>query len=815
MDERLAERIRPLHDTRRGERGEFVLWWAATALRTDENPALEVAIAEANARHLPVVVYQDLTWRARWATDRRFRFVLEGVPGLARDLAARGVTHLFRLERGPGDSAGALLDLARRADLVVTEEFPAGGFARRRARFAEEAGVPVVAVDAACVFPMRLVGRAYERAFAFRAATEKERLARLDAPLPRVDPVVPPWDGDPGFGPLAVEEEAIPSLVASCAIDHGVGAVPGLRGGGAAALARWETFRDTGLARYAEARNDAADLDGVSRLSPYLHFGMVSAARVAREARAAGGAGAAKYLDELLTWRELAWSFCFHRPDHASASAIPEWARESLARAQAAPRNLPPREAIERGTTGDPLWDLAQRSLVVHGELHNNVRMTWGKKLLDWTRSPGEALALAEELNHRWALDGRDPSSYGGLLWCLGQFDRPFPPERPLLGLVRPRPTEEHAKRLGLDRYAAVVNRPRGNPSPVLVVGAGAAGLLAARTLADHGLEVIVVDKGRGAGGRLASRRLGDGGSFDHGAALFEPVTASFRRRLAAWEADGLVERVESDSAVGREDGRRAFRARGPATSLAKHLARGLDVRLGAKAVSLARDGDGFALALEDGTTLRGAAAILTPPVPQSLDLLCRGDLAGRIPEGFRSALAAVAYNPGLVLLLRLDRRAAAIPPAGLLALRDGGPVARIVENARDGGPSRLSVYARESVAAERFDAPPEETAGALEAAALAALGLGSEAVVERDLKRWRYARPSVPFSGEVPVVDLDGAPLLLAGDAFGQVEAVPTTGNTGLERAALAGLAAAGRLLGHSARFRRSRGNAAIPLSR
>lgn len=797
MNERLAERIRPLNDARRGERGEFVLWWAATALRADENPALEVAIAESNARRLPVVVYQDLTWRARWATDRRFRFVLEGVPGLARDLAARGVAHLFRLERGPGDAAGALLDLARRADLVVTEEFPSGGFARRRARLAEEAGVPVVAVDAACVLPMRLVGQAHERAFAFRAATERERLARLDAPLVRIDPVVPPWDGDPGFTPFAVAREAIPALVASCAIDHGVGAVPGLPGGEVAALARWEAFREKGLGRYAETRNDAADLDGVSRLSPYLHFGMVSAARVAREARAAGGAGAAKYLDELLTWRELAWSFCFHRPDHASVSALPAWARESLARAQAAPRELPPREAIERAATGDSLWDLAQRSLVAHGELHNNVRMTWGKKLLEWTRSPEEALALAEELNHRWALDGRDPSSYGGLLWCLGQFDRPFPPERPLLGLVRPRPTEEHAKRLGLERYARAVNRPRGNPSPVLVVGAGAAGLLAARTLADHGLEVTVVDKGRGAGGRLATRRLGDGASFDHGAALFEPVTASFRRRLATWEADGLVERVEAVSAGGREDGGRAFRVRGPATSLAKHLARGLDVRLAAKAVSLARDGAGFVLALEDGSTLRGAAAILTPPVPQSLDLLSRGGLDERLPEDLRTSLAAVAYHPALVLLLRLDRRATAIPPAGLLALRDGGPVARIVENARDGGPSRLSVYARESVAVELFDVPAEETSAALEAAALAALGLGADAVVEKDLKRWRYARPSVPFPGEVPLVDLEGAPLLLAGDAYGQAEAVPPTGNTGLERAVLAGLAATGRLLG------------------
>lgn len=349
------------------------------------------------------------------------------------------------------------------------------------------------------------------------------------------------------------------------------------------------------------------------------------------------------------------------------------------------------------------------------------------------------------------------------------------------------------------------MNRPRGNPSPVLVVGAGAAGLVAARTLADHGLEVTVVDKGRGVGGRLATRRLGDGASFDHGAALFEPVTASFRLRLETWEADGLVERVAAAPVGGGEAN--AFRVRGPATTLAKHLARGLDVRLGSKVVSLARDEDGFVLTLEDGTPMRGAAAILTPPVPQALDLLSGGGLVGGLPDELRSALAAVAYHPGLVLLLRLDRRATAVPPAGLLALRDGGPVARIVENARDGGPSRLSVYARESVAAEHLEAPAEETAAVLEAAALGALRLGADAVVEMDLKRWRYARPSVPFPGEVPLVDLDGAPLLFAGDAFGQVEAVSPTGDTGLDRSVLAGLAAAGRLLGFAAQGPREPG--------
>jgi predicted NAD/FAD-dependent oxidoreductase len=342
------------------------------------------------------------------------------------------------------------------------------------------------------------------------------------------------------------------------------------------------------------------------------------------------------------------------------------------------------------------------------------------------------------------------------------------------------------------------VSRRRENPLSVLVVGAGVAGLFAARTLADHGLEVVVLDKSRGVGGRLATRRLGDGASFDHGAALFDPVAEPFRRQLGLWEEDGLVERTGIEG----RDGVPARRVKGPATSLAKHLARGLDVRLGAKGVGLAREGAGFTLLLEGGASVRAAAALLTPPVPQALELLERGGLLPGVPEATRTALREVSYHPSFVLMLRLAGRLEAFPTAGARLFRDGGPVARVFENARDGGPSRLSVYARGEWAASRYDRPPGEVAEALRQAAATALGFEPAAVVEEELKRWRFARATSVFPEEAALVDLDGAPLVLAGDAFGTPGPAggarpPLAGNTGLERAFLSGLAAAERLLG------------------
>ena len=202
-------------------------------------------------------------------------------------------------------------------------------------------------------------------------------------------------------------------------------------GGTGRGEARWASFiRSGGLAAYAGA--ETARVDGTSRLSPWLHYGHISPFQVARESMEAG---ADKFLDELLTWRELAWTWCSHQPELHTTAVLPEWARRSLDEHADDPRPvLHSWETLARGQTGDLLWDTAQRSLLRHGELHNNVRMTWGKALLQWTPDAESARRILVDLNHRYALDGRDPASYGGLYWCLGLFDRPFRPGRSVLG---------------------------------------------------------------------------------------------------------------------------------------------------------------------------------------------------------------------------------------------------------------------------------------------------------------------------------------------------------------------------------------------
>jgi predicted NAD/FAD-dependent oxidoreductase len=392
---------------------------------------------------------------------------------------------------------------------------------------------------------MQSLGKPFERAYQFRNKTKAEFAWRVLKRWEEVQPEVEPFNEELGFMPIDLAQVDVADLCRKCKIDHAIGPVPHTRGGSVAGYERWELFKSKGLKDYARLRNDAAISfpQGVSRLSPYIHHGHVSVFRIVREAAAEKFKGAEKFLDELLIWRELAHNFCFYRQEIETLEAIPLWAQKTLEEHINDKREaLYSWERLARGETGDPLWDAAQKSLLIHGELHNNVRMTWGKALLRWTQHPEDALRLLIDLNHRYALDGNDPNSYGGLFWCLGLFDRPFKPERPIIGTLRPRPTSDNARRINFDKYKAKTIAPaRSDQLSVAVVGAGISGLMTARTLMDHGLEVRVFDKARGPGGRCSTRRE-RGLSFDHGAQYFTVRDDRFKRYVDAWIDEGLVQ---------------------------------------------------------------------------------------------------------------------------------------------------------------------------------------------------------------------------------------------------------------------------------
>jgi deoxyribodipyrimidine photo-lyase len=479
-------RITAVNDAPIAARGRYVLYWMIAARRTAGSHALDRAIAHAVALDRPLVVLEPLRAGYRWASDRLHAFVLAGMADNAAALAAAEITYLPYVEPEPGRGRGLLEALARHACVVVTDEQPGFFLPRMVAAAGARLRVRLEQVDGNGLLPLRAADRAYPSAATFRRHLQRTlapHLAALPSPAPLARPPRMVRGADvPGAilrrWPPAAEAllRGDPAALAALPIDHAVAPVAA-RGGARAAVRVLDDFVAHRLARYADARNDPGDGAGAaSGLSPYLHFGHIGAHTVAaRVWRAAGWdpsrlagarvtgaregwwglpAGSEAFLDELVTWRELGYGFCFHREDFDRWSSLPAWARATLDKHAGDPRpHRYTRRQLERAETHDPIWNAAQRQLLGEGRIHNYLRMLWGKKILEWSPSPRAALATLIELNNRWAIDGRDPNSYSGIFWTLGRFDRPWGPERPIFGTVRYMSSDATRRKLDLEAY--------------------------------------------------------------------------------------------------------------------------------------------------------------------------------------------------------------------------------------------------------------------------------------------------------------------------------------------------------------------------
>jgi len=163
---------------------------------------------------------------------------------------------------------------------------------------------------------------------------------------------------------------------------------------------------------------------------------------------------AESFLDQLITWRELGYNASTYQPFFDCYESLPAWAQQTLGKHRSDPRNyLYGLDQFENAETHDPLWNAAQRQLRREGRLQNYLRMLWGKKILEWTLSPQEALNIMIHLNNKYALDGRNPNSYTGIFWILGRYDRPWAPERPVLGRIRYMSSDNTRRKLRLKQY--------------------------------------------------------------------------------------------------------------------------------------------------------------------------------------------------------------------------------------------------------------------------------------------------------------------------------------------------------------------------
>ena len=461
--------------------GGFVVYWMIAARRTRWNFALQRAVEWCRELRRPLLVLEPLRAAYPWASDRLHAFALDGMADNAAAFARAGVRHHPYVEPADGAGKGLLEALAAHACVVVTDDLPHFFFPRMVAAAGARLPVLLEAVDSNGLLPLRAPQKAFATAYHFRRFLQKELpehlyalpdaypLRRLDAAPPSAlpDVVAQRW---PAASPELLRRT--PAALAALPLDHGVPPIE-LHGGTAAGSKVLHGFIKDRLTRYGSGRNHP-DADASSGLSPYLHWGFVSAHEVfdaaarregwsperlglkptgAREGWWGMGKDAEAFLDQLVTWRELAFNTAVRLDGYDRYDALPAWARATLERHAGDDRALLSLEQLEEGRSYDALWNATQGQLRREGRIHNYLRMIWGKRFLEWTRHPREAVEWMLRLNDRWALDGRDPNSVSGIFWCLGRYDRPWAPERPVFGVVRYMSSANTARKLRVKDY--------------------------------------------------------------------------------------------------------------------------------------------------------------------------------------------------------------------------------------------------------------------------------------------------------------------------------------------------------------------------
>ena len=439
------ERVKPLNP-HAVSRGDYVLYWMQASQRAECNHALEFAIQKANEMAKPLVVYFGLTDGYPEANDRHYRFMLEGLREVGEALRRRGIKFVIRHE--PPEQG--VVDLGSDACLVVADRGYLKVQRAWRRLAAERLRCAFIQVETDAVVPVEAASPKEE----FTAATFRPKIRRK-LPLFLV-----PLEEDMTPNRLHTSRLRFAGLERRRGGDGTVwpsrgasGRAGDFHGGTSEARKRLDVFLSQKLDRYPEERNDPT-ADGLSNLSPYLHFGQISPLFIALRVLQTRSPGADAYLEELIVRRELSLNYVFYNPSYDSFEGLPAWTQKTLVAHERDRKKV----RVHAGRAGGsknarPLLERGPERDAAHGQdarIHADVL---GKEDHRVDRVPAEAFRIALYLNNKYELDGRDPNGFTGVAWCFGKHDRPWR-ERAILGKVRYMNDRGLLRKFDADKYA-------------------------------------------------------------------------------------------------------------------------------------------------------------------------------------------------------------------------------------------------------------------------------------------------------------------------------------------------------------------------
>lgn len=439
------QRIEQLRSGESG--GGAVIYWMSRDQRVDDNWALLYAQKLALELRVPLTVVFCLQQKFLNGTTRQYSFMLKGLHEI--ELALGELNIGFTMLFGSAQETLSSYITKNKSSAVVCDFDPIRLKLVWQQGIAHTITAPFFRVDTHNIVPCRTASEKLE----YGAYTIRPKINRL---LSEFLTDIPPLVRHP-FGDTGKPTTNWSALRTSLWLDSSVNEVPDIQPGKAAAQTALQTFIGERLSSYHILRNNP-NIDGQSGLSPYLHFGQISAQRVALEIQSADAEpdGKNAFLEEVIIRRELSDNFCFYNPHYDSFDGFPAWAQQSLNEHRADKRDyLYTLQQFELAQTHDALWNAAQTEMVLTGKMHGYMRMYWAKKILEWTKTPEEAIVNAIYLNDKYELDGRDTNGFAGIAWSIGGVHDRAWFERPVFGKIRYMNANGCASKFNVKQYIA------------------------------------------------------------------------------------------------------------------------------------------------------------------------------------------------------------------------------------------------------------------------------------------------------------------------------------------------------------------------
>jgi deoxyribodipyrimidine photo-lyase len=412
--------------------GAFVLYWMQQSQRAEYNHALEYAVQQANKIDQGVLVVFGLMDDYPEANLRHYTFMLEGLQETRAVLGRRGIKMVVQ----KGNPADVALSAGKKASLIVCDR----GYLRHqikwRKKVAQNAGCRVVQIESDVVVPLEVVsGKAEYAARTIRPKIHKH----LNDYLVEFKPTKIK-KSSLQLRVSGIDLSNIDAVLKKMSLDRSILPVSGyFKGGTGRARKMFAEFLHRRFKNYVENRNQP-QTDDVSHMSKYLHFGQISPLYLALQVKGTGKRfkeAREAFLEELVVRRELAMNFVYYTPEYDSYRCLPNWAQKTLSDHKKDKREQTyTRRQLEDARTHDDYWNAAMREMKLTGFMHNYMRMYWGKKILEWSRTPQQANRTTLAINNKYFLDGRDANSYTGVAWVFGVHDRAWS-ERPIFGKIR------------------------------------------------------------------------------------------------------------------------------------------------------------------------------------------------------------------------------------------------------------------------------------------------------------------------------------------------------------------------------------------